>query len=242
MKAHSFSRILLTLVSFFLVAYSYCQKNKTDGNQQWIQYYNSIRLSENWGIYSDFGLRFRNLEEVSQTLVRSGLGYQPNSQTRLVAGFAFLTFHKSGSSTKVEYRPYQEVTLTQSFSKIDIKHRFRSEQRIFSATDESDIKSSFNHRFRYRILTNIPLVKKSGNETQLSLTVGDEILINAGKEIEYNMFDGNRILIGPALQFSNNLNISLIYNRQFGQKNEANSFASTHVFWIGIKHKIHVMD
>lgn len=235
-------KLLLALLIYLSTLCVSAQKNVTHANQQWIQYYNSIKINDQFSLYTDLGLRWRNeLGEVSQTLMRTGLGYQANQQTRFIVGFAFLTFHKNEETSKVEYRPYQEINISQPFDKFKLQHRLRSEQRFFSSTDESGISSKFNHRFRYRFMMNIPIYKDN-EKSKVSINFGDEILINAGKEIEYNMFDGNRILIGPAIQISPSLNISLTYNYLFSQKNAPESFSDTQVIWIGIKHRVDVSD
>lgn len=220
-----------------------CQKTVVNSNQQWLQYYNSLKLSDSWSIYTDVGVRTRNdIQEISQMLIRAGLGKRLNDQTRIIAGFAFLSFHKQGETTKVEYRPYQELNLVQILGKGKIQHRFRAEQRFFSFADESGIESNFNHRFRYRILYTIPLFHFTNENKLVSLNLGDEILINAGKEISYNMFDGNRLMMGSSIQINPTLNISLTYNFLFSQLNTPENFRKTHVLWVGIKHKIDVAD
>ncbi|MEQ8551978.1 MAG: DUF2490 domain-containing protein [Cyclobacteriaceae bacterium] len=229
---------LVLLLTLCISVESIAQKQVNTGDQQWFQYYNTLQIGNQWAIQSDLGIRFRDeLGDLSQTLIRSGIEYQWNNHLRSTAGFAFLTFHQDGTRTRVEYRPYQELDLTETYGPVKTQHRFRIEERIFSATDESGFISSFNIRYRYRFQAIIPLINLK-NEKKLVLLVGDEILLNSGKEIIYNVFDSNRILIGPTLHLSPNVDISVIYNHLFAQKNQAEIFSRTSIVWVGIKHKI----
>jgi len=234
--------LVLLILMLCISGESLAQKQVNVSNQQWFQYYNTLQIGNQWAIQSDLGIRFRDeLGDLSQTLIRSGIEYQWNNHLRSTAGFAFLTFHLDGVRTRVEYRPYQELDLTETYGRVKTQHRFRMEERFFSATDESGLLSSFNFRYRYRFQAIIPLIHLK-NEKKLVLIVGDEILLNSGKEIIYNIFDSNRILIGPALHLSPNMDISVIYNHLFAQKNQPEMFSRTHIVWVGIKHKISLIN
>lgn len=229
----------MTLASGKLVA----QRETVRGNQQWVQYYNSVKLSEKVGLYSDAGIRWKNgFNETSQTLIRTGIGYNVNKNVRLLTGFAFLTFRRDGDWDRFEYRPYQEITVSQLLRKVKSQHRFRLEERIFrSGAEDSGIKNSFNYRLRYRFYVFIPITSLS-EKHQLFLNFGDEILINAGKNIAGNIFDSNRLLIGPAVQLNESLNISLIYNYTYAKKNQGDTESMAHILWLGIKHKVNLVD
>ncbi|MBV6639080.1 MAG: DUF2490 domain-containing protein, partial [Cyclobacteriaceae bacterium] len=117
------------------------------------------------------------------------------------------------------------------------QHRFRLEERFFSSRDEFGTQSNFNLRYRYRFMASIPIITFK-NEKKLLINIGDEILINSGKEIIYNIFDSNRLLIGPAIQINPKLNVSILYNHLFAQQNEVNAFSQTYILWFAVKHKI----
>ncbi|MBV6640449.1 MAG: DUF2490 domain-containing protein, partial [Cyclobacteriaceae bacterium] len=115
-------------VYFFLIvsALSYGQKQVNTGNQQWFQYYNTLQIANHWAIQTDMGIRYREqMSDLSQMVFRSGLEYQWNSNIRTTAGFAFLTFHQDGVRSRVEYRPYQELDITDTYGSIKTQHRFR---------------------------------------------------------------------------------------------------------------------
>ena len=69
------------------------------------------------------------------------------------------------------------------------------------------------------------------------LNVGDEVFFNAGKNIVYNIFDQNRILVSPTVQFNKNFAVSLTYNYQFAATSTAATFNRTNVVWLQVKQK-----
>ena len=80
-----------------------------------------------------------------------------------------------------------------------------------------------NYTFRYQFILSYP-ISKPGANTKILLSIGDEILINAGKEIVYNIFDQNRILLGTTFQLNNNFALTFTYNYQFKSLNSPNEF------------------
>ncbi len=236
----SIATVLLVLIANPLLA----QRETVRGNQQWVQYYNSIKLSPKLGLYSDAGLRWKDgFSQTSQTLLRTGLGYNVKKNVRLLTGFAFLTFLREGEFERFEYRPYQEVAISQMFGKVRAQHRVRAEERIFrSVGDDERIRNSFNYRFRYRFYAFIPIGSTAEDKYQWFLNVGDELLINAGKDVARNIFDSNRLLIGPAVQFNSKLNVSLTYNYTYARRNQGEVESTAHILWLGIKHKIDLVD
>ena len=59
---------------------------------------------------------------------------------------------------------------------------------------------NFNWRFRYNILYEMPLTKKTSFFRKLWFVANEEVLINFGKEIVHNYFDQNRFFIGLKYQ------------------------------------------
>lgn len=208
-------------------------------NQQWIQYYNQTKFSKHWLLLADGGVRWKDkLSARSQYIIRFGVGYQLNDNIRVAVGIAHLGFYQSGQIKKVEFRPYQEFSIKQVFGKIGISHRFRIEERYFRKVLNGKIttEDQFNFRFRYSFSLSIPLF--SITDLKVSLNVGDEIFINAGKEIVYNVFDQNRLLVGSTIQLNKNLNVDLIYNGQFAGTNSPAKYEYSDIIWFRIIHRI----
>ncbi len=218
-------------------------KNISTGNQQWLQYYSQIQLSDRWTWLSDAGFRWKGgFEENSQYVIRTGIGYAINPTIRISTGFAHLGFYSSDKVDRVEFRPYQELLVENKFNKVGLNHRYRIEERFFNPVINGQIQpsSSFNFRFRYSVIVSIPLFRLSKGESAkvFLLNIGDEIFINAGKEIVDRVFDQNRLIISPAFKLSEHLTLSLTWNSQFESTSTQAHFVYTNVFWLQVNQKI----
>ena len=239
MKIKSIISILFLSMTFYCNA----QKIVSHNNQQWIQYYNQLKLSEKLTLYSDVSLRrINNFNQWSQVTIRTGIGYPLTENLQVVTGFACFNFYNNNKPSRIEFRPYQEVNTSQNLCNVAVQHRLRVEARYFRKISDGVItsQSNFNFRFRYRLYCGIPLVKLSASnpDKKLLLNIGDEIFINAGKEIIYNMLDNNRLLLGSTFQINKYLNISFTYTYQFGQRNSPSTYEHSDIYWLGIIHKL----
>ncbi len=237
-------RDLKAIILFFFVGISTItlgqSKHVKKSSQQWIQYYGQAKIGDKWTWSADGGYRWNTLfNNPSQYIVRTGLGYELNSTMKVSAGLAHLGFYTSKKLSKVEYRPYQEFAINDKYKNLGILHRFRIEERYFKNVVNGDVQHghTFNFRFRYLCMLNFKILKLSTThpDKALAISLGDEIFINAGKKVVYNVFDQNRFLVGPALSFSKNLSIGVTYNSQFAALNAPNSYNHTDVLWLIIR-------
>ncbi|MFC2127979.1 DUF2490 domain-containing protein [Bacteroidota bacterium] len=201
-------------------------------NQQWSQYYNSIKVSKKWSIISDYAFRWRDsFEKKNQFVVRAGMGYQANGHILISPGIAYVGYYNNNILSKKEIRPHQDVIIKHKYGALKTAHRFRFEERFIH--NENTNSNSFVFRLRYRIMLNLPIIKN-----KLSFTIGDEIFANIGNDIVYNVFSKNRLITGFSYKASEDLSVTMNYNNQFGAKNSAAIYQQDHVIWLGIKHKI----
>jgi hypothetical protein len=218
------------------------QKNVQKSNQLWIQYYNQLKLNKKLSLMTDGGFRWKDGDRLLY-IARTGIGYQINSTFRVAAGIATTGQYGTDGLNKVELRPYQELSSSVMLNKVTLLQRLRIEERYFRNVDKTIYNvDNFNFRFRYQILAIIPLIQLSAEKLykQLSLNVSDEIFVNAGKEVVYNLLDKNRFVIGPAVQASKSLNVGLSYNFQFSQLNSAASYAHDNILWLTIRHQMNL--
>lgn len=211
-------------------------------NQQWFQYFNVIRFSQKWSLLTDGGYRLKDeFRKSSQYIIRSAMGYYLNSGTRIAVGFAHLGFYDSDKLNKLEFRPYQEIVMKQKYQPIGINNRFRIEERVLRTVNREKNGNSFHFRFRYRVLISLPILRFSSTnpDKKLFLSIGDEIFINAGKEIVYNIFDQNRIAIGTSVHFNKNTSAGFAYNYQFAATSSPELFKRDNIFWFDLRHTIH---
>lgn len=241
MSHHTHRAILLLLLCVSAIDASAQEKTKIHSNQQWLQYYGQYKLSHNWGLNADGGFRWEDsFKKRLLYISRIGLSYQLNQQLRLATGFANLGSYGGTSLNKLEFRVYQEIFAAYQYHKFGINHRFRLEERYFKKVVDGDVLSStnFNFRLRYQISATFPLVTFKARDQQLLFHVTDEIFVNAGREIVYNVLDKNRISFGPSFKFSKKITVGLSYMYQFSQLNSPATYANDDVMWFTIRHNV----
>ena len=232
---------ILTLINIAACATAQ-EKTIKKNNQQWLQYYTQIKLNDKWTLLADGGYRVaNNFGTSSQYLIRAGLGYTLNPNIQVGGGFAHFGFYTSGKLSRVEFRPYEELMIKSKLGNTDISNRVRVEERFFNPVVEGSIKGpgTFNVRFRYQLVANIPLINLSEKDPnkKILLGIGDEVFLNAGKHIVYNVFDQNRLLISPTVQFSKNLSVALTWNSQFGATNTPATYNYSKILWLQVRQK-----
>jgi hypothetical protein len=236
-------KIALCVIGVHAAFFCSAQKDVMYNNQQWLQYVNQWKLSEKKMMYTDVSFRRINeLKDWSQITFRTGLGYDVKEKLQGVTGVACFTFYTKNKLSRIELRPYQELNTTQTFGKVSVQHRLRVEARYFRHVKDGEVTSedNFNWRFRYRIFTSTPVVKLSATNEDclLLLNVGDEVFINAGNEITYNLFDNNRLLVGVTCQCNKTLSFSAAYINQFGQRAAAGTYENSDILTLGITQKM----
>lgn len=212
----------------------YAQKQIETTNRQWLQYYNNLKINQHWLVQSDIGFRFsNNLNTFSQYLIRASIGYNLGDRNRVALGMA--AFQSRGTAYD-EFRLHQEFNRNVKYNKLKLQHRWRIEERFFY---DQSLANYYNFRFRYRFLNTYEFytAKIFKQEHQLALNFGDEIFINAGKKIVYNVFDQNRILLGIQLQGKNAI-YNLSYANEFRAFNKAATYQQNHILWFGITQNI----
>lgn len=213
-------------------------------NQIWGGYYNSVKVNQKFAINSDFQLRSTDwFGQWSQVIGRTGVAYKPNEKFTFSVGFAdFLFFQKGDKASKNEYRPWEEIAISDNYGKLKISHRLRIEQRNFQqiVNDELIDKYSFNHRFRYRLDFQYPLWKKAESEQALNIQIGNEIMVNAGKSIVYNYFDQNRTWVGLLYILNKNFSFQLQYINIFQQLSNGITLDRINVVRFNIYHTINL--
>lgn len=221
---------------------TFSQKQVKKISQQWIQSYHEAKLNSKWTLLLDGGYRWREgFAESSAYIIRGGIGYSILPNLRVATGLAHLGFYSNEKIIRQEFRPYQDLQYKSILGKISLNQRLRLEQRFFKdqlIPSWSDL--DFNFRFRYQFILGIPVAKLSANfpDRKLILNLGNEIFLNAGKEVTTQVFDLNRLLISPTLQWSKALSISLTWNSQFASTPTPGKYIHSSVSWLQVRHNL----
>ena len=214
------------------------QTKQTETVEQiWLGYFNQTRFSNKWGTWTDIHLRTKEdfVNDFSQSILRIGLTYYLNDDTKLTAGYAYVSHYPAEGHEHVtipEHRPWQQIQWHSKYSKLRLMQWFRLEERFRRKVKDDDELAegyNFNFRIRYNFFFQVPLSEKRFQPKTLSFVVNDEIHINFGKQIVYNYFDQNRFFAGFAYHVNKHDNLQLGYMNVFQQLPAGNKYRSNHV-------------
>lgn len=179
-------------------------------NGNWWIYFGNAPINKKWNIHHEVQYRNWNFAgDMEQLLLRGGLGYNlTENNNNLLVGYAFIqsknyigeTLNKR---TRDEHRPFQQFITRQSFGRVNVMHRYRLEQQIWS--------NEFNLRFRYFLFVNVALTNKTmSTPNTLYLSAYNEIFLNWDTPV----YNRNRLYGALGWVFNKNLRMELGYMSQ----------------------------
>src|SRR5882724_2261442 len=227
--------IVLSLCLMTMFNSSFCQQKQTQSiNRVWLGYFNQTRFSNNWGLWTDLHLRTKEdfFTNFSQSILRFGLTYYLNDDTKFTAGYAYVSIYPGDNHkniTQPEHRPWQQIQWHTKYPKLRLMQWLRLEERFRRKILNDDALTSgynFNFRLRYNFFSMFPLSKKRFQPNTFSFVVNDEVHINFGKQVVYNYFDQNRFFLGFAYHVNKHDNLQLGYMNLFQQLAAGNKYKS----------------
>ncbi len=213
-------------------------------SQAWLGYANQTWLTPKWGTWLDVGLRWTGpLDAWNTYLVRPGINYRLSKGVTATVGYALFGQRVPNPDrvpVRLEHRPWQQVTWVQNAGPVQVTQRYRTEQRFIHRTDGGELAKGyrFNHRLRYQLSGAVSL--RDSTRKALVLTVGDEILVNAGRQVLYNYFDQNRVFAALGYQLTKTLNVQAGYMYTFSQLAAGNQFLHGHVWRLSLLHNVKI--
>ena len=213
------------------------QKQTTHVQQVWLGYVNQARLSDHWGTWLDLHLRTKEdfVTDLSTSIVRGGITYFAHDKLRFTAGYAFVNFFPADDHPGVsqpEHRPWQQVNWSNTGKRSRVVNSIRLEERFrkkIKNADELADGYNFNYRVRYNTMLLLPLSRRAFASNTLSFTANNEVHINFGKQIVYNYFDQNRLLLGFAYHVNSSDYLQFGYMNLFQQLSSGNKYRMLHV-------------
>lgn len=226
---------VLFIIFPFTNIFGQTKKSTDDVKQIWFGYFNQARLSNRWGLWADFHLRTKEdfTDNFSQLIVRPGITYYVNDNTKLTVGYAYVNHYPAEGHGKVsqpEHRLWQQLqwhtkhTRTRLMQWIRLEERYRHKILNDSALADG---YNFNYKIRYNLFWEIPFSSKLTNK--LSFVINDEVHINFGKQIIYNYFDQNRFFAGFKVNIKKHDNLQFGYMNLFQQLPSGNKYRNNHV-------------
>ncbi len=222
------------------------QKLTEQVSQIWAGYFNQTRFSNKWGLWAEAQLRTKEdfVTHFSQAIIRAGLTYYVNSDTKLTVGYAFVNHFPADNHQNIsqpEHRPWQQLQWHTKYQKLRLMQWIRLEERFRHKIADNDNLANgynFNWRIRYNVLGMFPLNKKAFAPNTISLVLNDEIHVNFGKQIVYNYFDQNRACAGFAYHTNTHDNLQVGYMNVFQQLAAGNKYRSIHTIRISYFHNL----
>ncbi|MEJ7682838.1 MAG: DUF2490 domain-containing protein [Segetibacter sp.] len=201
----------------------------------WLGYLNQPRLTDKFGLWGDFHLRTKEdfTNNFSQSIVRLGLTYYVNYNTKLTAGYAYVTNYAAEGHNKTpqpEHRVWQQLQWHTKYRKTSLMQWIRLEEKYrHKILNDSTLANgyNFNYKVRYKLFWDVPFSRRQTNK--FLFVINDEVHINFGKQIIYNYFDQNRFFAGFKFNINKHDNVPLGYMNQFQQLPAGNKYRNNNV-------------
>ena len=209
-------------------------------DQQWFQYTYLLKLNDQWKWHADGGYRFQDaFEESFLHIFQTSLTYKLFDDIFFSLGFTHLGLYRNDELYKVEFRPYQILTINQKFPFMKVQQKLRFEQRYFRLVEDGEIQSEddFFLRLRYKLNFSYPISHISDNTylKKMSLSLGNEVFFAFGDDIVYNVLERNRFLTGAAYKFTPAFSLTVLHNWEFKSVNAPAQSKVGNVVWVILK-------
>jgi hypothetical protein len=173
-------------------------RESTSNNHLWLMYFGNHKFSNKLGLHVEAQVRRHDVvSDWQQLLLRTGLDvYTANA--RYTIGYAFVETYSYGdfpvANAFPEHRIWQQALLTQTLGRVKLSHRYRLEQRFLGNAATGEFTNGrYENRFRYMVRANIPIQGKTLEPKEFYFGFYDEVMLNFGKDVRYNLFDQNRL-------------------------------------------------
>jgi hypothetical protein len=225
------------------------QKDIAVSGNAWVMYFGNHRLSERWGIHTEYQWRRADMfNDWQQSLLRLGIDYYGKNNVQYTAGYGWIKTFQYGdqpvSHDFDEHRIWEQLILKNKAGRVDFHHRYRLEQRFL----ENWVKDAsgnyaldgylFRQRVRYRFMITMPLSRKEMANNTLFLSAYDEPFLGFGKGIAKNILDQNRLYVALGWRFNSNFNVQLGYLNQYVVKKDGIQAERNHTLQIGMTYNL----
>ena len=198
-------------ISLGLIALTTTCFAQTSDLGNWLIYFGNKKINSKWNLHHEVQYRNYNaIGDLEQLLLRTGLGYNlAENNNNVLVGYGFIKSQNyipniTEKVTVDEHRVFQQFITRQSFSRVNIQHRYRFEQRWID-------NANFKMRYRYFLSLNIALSNSDLSDNTWYGSVYNEIFVNHDK----TFFDRNRLYTGIGYKLNKTAKFELGYMNQF---------------------------
>jgi len=195
-------------------------RTHTDNTNAWLMYFGNHKVSSKVGLHAEVQWRRTELfSEKQQLLLRTGLDFYANPSLRFTIGYAFIETYPYGEfgvqNAFPEHRIWQQLLVHQTLGKVKLAHRYRSEQRMIGNASTGQFENGrYENRMRYMAKATINI---TNGKHPVFAALYEEVFINFGKDVGYNIFDQNRLYGAIGYSISPTLKMELGYLYQIVQ-------------------------
>jgi hypothetical protein len=216
-----------------------------NANHAWFMYFGSHKLSKHWGLHLEAQIRRADfIGAPQQLLFRPGINYYINGQAFATFGYAFIETNPYGDqpvkATFPENRFWEQLQLKNQVGRFEWVSRFRLEQR-FSKLPVQQTNLSYEpgdaiytNRFRLLNRFSIPFKGKTIEDKSFYLSMYDELFVNFGKNVKYNIFDQNRVYLAIGYRMPKLGRLELGYLNQLIFKGDGIKVENNHTLQVGL--------
>ena len=221
--------LLILSLSIFSIAFGQNNRLNTENSIGWYNYFGSFKLSEKFGIHTEYQWRRDQIiTNWQQSLLRVGVNYNLNPRVLFRVGYAWIETFPYGEypingfgKDFTEHRIFEMIQLSHKEGIVDFSHRFMLEQRFVgkysSANETSENEFPLLNRMRYLFRLQVPLKGKEIKDKTPYFALYDEIFIGFGKNVNANIFDQNRLGALLGYRFNKSIKIEAGYINQILQ-------------------------
>jgi hypothetical protein len=221
------------------------QKEITYQSLYWTRYYNQLTINKNWIWHNEIeNRRFFENNRQHHLIMHSHLHYKflPNIDAALGFTYSRQSPQDPNSVSELvvpEFRPFQEVNITQKLSKrVLLAQRFRLDERFIHKNNSQELADGydFNFRFRYRLQLNLTLGNMEANKAILK--IANEVMLNGGEKIVLNVFDQNRVSAAVEYNITKKIGVELGLIHWYQQRNTGYQFFSRNILRLTVYHRL----
>lgn len=206
---------------------------ETDNNANgWYNYFGDHPLgATRFGLHLEGQWRRTNLGLTwQQLLLRPGVNFQLNKKLMLTGGYCFVDTFRYGDfpvrERFPEHRLFEQAQITHRLKRLDWQHRLRLEQRFFRG-----YAARYENRFRYLLRVNLPL---PGRSQRYYLGLYDEIFLNFGQQVAFNVFDQNRAYVALGRKLGHDTRLEVGFMEQTLQQRSGRVFEHNHTLMLAL--------
>lgn len=224
------------------------EKKLPKSSSLWLGAYTKYRIGEKLWYNGEYHIRRRSnyVNEMAQLYIRLGLSYLVNKNFEITGGIVTPFYWADKNSyeptdriDKVvpQFRFWQQYLFIQSLGRVKLYHQIRTEQRW-----KRDFKEGapflLTHRFRYKIMSYIPLNTSDFQKGTFYGVFYNELFIQAGKSIRYNYLEDNRTFGGIGYILDENIQLQAGFMKSFQQKDNGIDFNNRDILRLSIYHNL----